>query len=84
MNEHQVVLTIDNLKTRIMELEEESEAMRVVVTILLDRAQLDPEEREKLHSLLEIVVAKAPEEAPKKDIVKRTIQELLDESQQPK
>jgi hypothetical protein len=84
MNEHQVVLTIEGLKTRILELEQESDALRQVLNILLDKAQLDPEERETLHSLLEIVVAEEVEEGPRQAKSQRSIQDLLDESQKPK
>ncbi len=84
MNEHQVVLTIEGLKTRILELEQESEALRQVLNILLDKAQLDPEERETLHSLLEVVVAEEVEEGPRQAKSQRSIQDLLDESQMPK
>jgi regulator of replication initiation timing len=84
MNEHQVVLTIEGLETRILELEQESDALRQVLNILLDKAQLDPEERETLHSLLEIVVAEEVEEGPRQAKSQRSIQDLLDESQKPK
>jgi len=82
MNEHQIVNAIDGLKDRVDQLQQQLTQMRRVVAVLLEKAPLDFRENDELFSTLELTMAKEPEETQKRVVYERSIQELLDESQE--
>jgi len=82
MNEHQIVNAIDGLKDRVDQLQQQLTQMRRVVAVLLEKAPLDFREKDELFSTLELTMAKEPEETQKRVVYERSIQELLDESQE--
>lgn len=81
MNEHQIVNAIEALKNQVSQLEQQLVEMRRVVTVLLEKAPLDFREKDELLSILELTVTKEPEQSQKRVIHQRSIQDLLDESQ---
>ncbi|MHB8896861.1 MAG: hypothetical protein ACYC99_17040 [Candidatus Geothermincolia bacterium] len=81
MKEHQVVATFEAMKNRLDELEQQAENMLRVVTILLEKVPLESEERDELNSILAIEMVKEAEKARVQVKHRRSIQELLDESQ---
>jgi regulator of replication initiation timing len=81
MNEHQIVNALEALKNQMSQLEQQLVEMRRVVAVLLEKVPLDFREKDELLSILELTVAKEPEESQKRVIHERSIQELLDESQ---
>jgi regulator of replication initiation timing len=81
VNEHQIVNAIEALKNQVSQLEQQLVEMRRVVTVLLEKAPLDFREKDELLSILELTVTKEPEQSQKRVIHQRSIQDLLDESQ---
>jgi hypothetical protein len=82
MNEHQIVNAIEALRNEVSQLQAQLTQMRRVVAVLLEKVQLDFREKDELLSILELTVEKAPEETQKRVVHERSIQELLDESQE--
>jgi hypothetical protein len=82
MKDHQVVNAVEGLKSRLVELEQQLLDMRQVLAVVLEKLPLEPEEKEKLFAVLEVEVAKIPEIRIEQAKPERSIQELLDESQE--
>jgi hypothetical protein len=81
MSDQKASSDIKKLQAYVVKLEEELEDMRWVLSALLEKLRLEPGEKEELASRL-VVEATELELKPAKVHYKKTIQQLLDESQQ--
>jgi hypothetical protein len=81
MNIQNLIGKLDHMKVRVAALEEQAEVNRSVLYALIQKSQLEREEKEALISMLEHEAAEKPEQATEKVVYERSIQELLDESE---
>lgn len=81
MKDHQTTLALDSLKSSVEELQQQVAGLKHVVESLLDKAHLDPGEKEDLLQSLVVETVDEVDEVRVNVVHKKSIQDLLDESQ---
>ena len=83
MSIHKTSSDIRGIQEYLGKLEKELDDVRCVISILLEKVSLEPGEREELASRLAVEPMAGQELSPEKVQFEKTIQQLLDESEQP-